>query len=164
MPAAKKKTAKKKTTTKKKASGKSLWDHLTAIKTIQDPKYFDKLTESDLKTWNNYMILRTLSYNDDYLILANELNRLYNLTPKQLYTVLIDFLPKQKTYEKFIRGKNEGKYSGEILELVARYFEISEIHAVDYLDMFYSCDEGKRELIKITETYGWDAKQQKQNL
>jgi len=34
---------------------KTLFDHINAITQEKDPKYWDKLEESDKKTWSNYM-------------------------------------------------------------------------------------------------------------
>ena len=44
----------------------TLFDHITQITNVQNPKYWDTLDESDRKTWSNYMVLRFLSmkYND----------------------------------------------------------------------------------------------------
>ena len=44
-----------------------LFDHINAITTIQDPKYFDKLTDEDLKTWSNFMINRFLSMKPEWV-------------------------------------------------------------------------------------------------
>ena len=44
-----------------------LFDHINAITTIQDPKYFDKLGDEDLKTWSNFMINRFLSMKPEWL-------------------------------------------------------------------------------------------------
>jgi hypothetical protein len=39
----------------------TLFDHITQITNVQNPKYWDTLDESDRKTWSNYMVLRFLS-------------------------------------------------------------------------------------------------------
>ena len=46
---------------------KGLFDHIKAITQYQDPKYFDKLDDEDLKSWSNYMIHRFLSMNPDWI-------------------------------------------------------------------------------------------------
>ena len=69
---------------------KTLFDHIKAITQSQDPNYFDKLEESDLKTWSNYMIHRFLSMNSDWVEILSELQPYTEqLQPKQLYLVLI---------------------------------------------------------------------------
>ena len=52
---------------------KSLFDHIKAITNEQNPKYFDTLDESDMKSWSNYMIHRFLSMNNDWIDLIAEL-------------------------------------------------------------------------------------------
>ena len=37
---------------------KTLFDHIKAVTQFQDPKYWDKLEETDKKTWSNYMVQR----------------------------------------------------------------------------------------------------------
>jgi len=46
---------------------KKLFDHLNAITAEQDPKYFDKLSEEDLKSWSNFMINRFLSMKPEWV-------------------------------------------------------------------------------------------------
>jgi hypothetical protein len=151
-----KKTAKKKATGPKK---KSLWDHLNAVKFDQKKDYFDTLNDLDRSTWNSWMILRALSYTEDYLLIANELNKFYNLKPEQLYRILIDVLPKQKTFDKFINGKNEGKYNKTALSILKSYFEISSREALYYMDMFYSCEVGLTDLSELLRKHGKSEKE-----
>ena len=35
---------------------KTLFEHINAITQTQDKKYWDKLDESDRKSWSNYMV------------------------------------------------------------------------------------------------------------
>jgi hypothetical protein len=148
--------AKKKTVKKKTKSSKSigLWDHLKAIKEIQDPNYFQKLNDDDKKTWDSWMILRALSYTEDYLLVANELNRFYNLSPEHLYLVLIDCLPKQRTFDKFLKGANENKYEKWLVSLLCDHFELSKLEIIQYLNLFYCCEQGKQDLLELCRKYG----------
>ena len=87
---------------------KSLFDHIKAITSEQDPKYWDKLDESDRKTWSNYMVHRFLSMNPDWIEVLSEIQPYtQTLEPKQLYLALIGLLPKGKYYLKYIKGKKE---------------------------------------------------------
>ena len=52
---------------------KTLFDHIKAITQFQDPNYFDKLEEDDLKTWSNYMIHRFLSMNSNWIEVLSDL-------------------------------------------------------------------------------------------
>ena len=66
------------------AKTKTLFDHIKAITSIQDPKYWDKLEEGDKKTWSNYMIHRFLSMNKDWIEVLSEIQPYTQvLEPKQ---------------------------------------------------------------------------------
>ena len=47
----------------------------------------------------------------------------------------LQFLPKQKQYNKYIKGKKAEKYNSELVELLSKHFLISEKEAMEYLDM-----------------------------
>jgi hypothetical protein len=151
------KQAKKKTAKKNKGVG--LFDHIDAVKTKQDPHYFDKLDEPDKKTWSNWMILRALSYNDDYLPIVNEIQRYMHLPPHLMYRLLIDIFPKQKTFDKFLRGAGEGKYEEWLIDLVKTDLQVSKREARHYLDIFMLTDEGKSAILELCESHGVEPKE-----
>lgn len=152
-----KKTAKAKSSTAPKSLG--LFDHLKAVKAIQDPDYFSKLTDADKRTWSNWMILRALSYTEDYLEFINEVQMdCYNLKPELLYRLLIDVIPKQNTYDAFIKGKRD-KYPEQLVKTIAKFYEISEIDAIDYIEIYNLTLQGQEELIQLCEKYGYERKE-----
>ena len=51
---------------------KNLFQHLNQVTAIQNPDYWDTLTEDDIKTWSNYMIHRFLSMKMEWIDLVNE--------------------------------------------------------------------------------------------
>ena len=69
----------KKTTIKKK----SLFDHIKEITSVQNPNYWETLSEDDKKTWSNYMVHRFLSMKMEWIEVVNELQK-YNLKPEEL--------------------------------------------------------------------------------
>ena len=145
------KKAKKKTTTRKSLG---LFDHINAVKEKQDPSYFSKISDDDKKTWSNWMILRALSYNKEYTECANELQvYCHSLPAEVMYKLLIDLIPKARSFDKFINGKKD-KYPAKKVELMAKYFEISQSEAIDYMEVFNLTDDGKAEMITIFEKYG----------
>ena len=155
-----------KKTTKKRASKKSdapkslgLFDHLNAVKVDQDPDYFKKISDTDKKTWSNWMIIRALSYNDSYLEFVNEL-QMYcgSLEPEKMYRLLIDVIPQQKTYDKFINGKRD-KFSEMLVKTVAKFYEISELDAIDYIEIYNLTSQGKEELMDLCEKFGHSRKE-----
>ena len=86
---------------------KSLFDHIKAVTSEQNPNYWETLDEGDKKTWSNYMIHRFLSMNPDWIQVLSEIQPYTQvLEPKQLYLALIGLLPKGKYYLKYTKGKN----------------------------------------------------------
>ena len=46
---------------------KSLFDHITQITKVQNPKYWEQPSEEDKKTWSNYMVNRFLSMKPEWI-------------------------------------------------------------------------------------------------
>lgn len=147
----KKKTAKKKTDTEK---GVGLFDHIKHVNQVQDPKYFDKLSQKDKSTWSNWMILRALSYNPNYTDIINELQKYLKLSPELMYKLMIDIFPKDRGYHAFIKSKAKDKYEDDLIALVKNHFEISEAEALDYLKIFFLTEGNKSELVDVISLYG----------
>ena len=74
---------------------KSLFDHINQITSVQNPNYWDEISDEDKKSWSNYMVNRFLSMKTDWIELVNELQK-YNLKPKELYKLYTNVLPKGK--------------------------------------------------------------------
>ena len=74
---------------------KSLFDHIKAITSEQNPDYWATLDDGDKKTWSNYMIHRFLSMNKDWIQVLSEIQPYTQvLEPNALYLALIGLLPK----------------------------------------------------------------------
>ena len=80
---------------------KSLFHHIQQITAVQNPKYWESLSEEDKKTFSNYMIHRFLSMKMDWVDVVNELQK-YNLNPKELYKLYIEILPRGKQWLKYV--------------------------------------------------------------
>ena len=141
-------------------SAKKLFDHLNAITAEQDPKYFDKLSEEDLKSWSNFMINRFLSMKPEWVeLIASLLPLTQTLEPKEMYKLYISVLPKGKQYLKYTKGKSEDKYEQFIVDLLKKEYDCSENQAIEYLEVLYSSREGREYLKYVCEKYGVDKKQ-----
>lgn len=139
---------------------KTLFDHIKAITSEQDQKYWDKLDESDRKTWSNYMVHRFLSMNPDWIEILSEIQPYtQTLEPKQLYLALIGLLPKGKYYLKYIKGKKEDSYESWLVDLIKQDFQSTTNQAEEYLEILYSTREGRENIKYICEKYGVDPKQ-----
>ena len=139
---------------------KSLFDHIKAITSEQNPNYWETLSDADKKTWSNYMIHRFLSMNPDWIEILSEIQPYTQvLEPKQLYLSLIGLLPKGRYYLKYIKGKKEKKYESWVVDLLKEDYQCSFKQAEDYLEILYSTREGRENIKYICEKYGIDKKQ-----
>ena len=139
---------------------KKLFDHLNAITSEQDPKYFDKLSEEDLKSWSNFMVNRFLSMKSEWVeLIATLLPLSQTLQPKEMYKLYISVIPKGKYFLKYIKGKSEDKYEQFIIDLLKKEYDCSENQAIEYLEVLYSTREGREYMKYVSEKYGIDKKQ-----
>ena len=138
---------------------KTLFDHIKAITNEQNPKYWDTLEESDKKTWSNYMVLRFLSMNYDWVSLIAQLQPyLQEVPPKAMYLALIDLLPKSRTFLKYMKASSSDKYEDWFVELVAKHYQVSKSEAEDYLKILYSTRNGRERMKELAEDYGTEKK------
>ena len=139
---------------------KKLFDHLNAITAEQDPKYFDKLSEEDLKSWSNFMINRFLSMKPEWVeLIATLLPLTQTLQPKEMYKLYISIIPKGRQFLKYTKGKSEDKYEEFLIDLIKKEFQCSEKEALEYIEVLYSTREGRENIKYICEKYGTDKKQ-----
>jgi hypothetical protein len=105
---------------------KGLFDHINAITKDQDPKYWDKLDDADKKTWSNWLIIRYMSMNPDWVEMVAEIQPyIQEAPPKAVYKALIGVIPKGKTYLRYMKGKSVKDYEQWIIDLVAKWFMVS---------------------------------------
>jgi hypothetical protein len=141
-------------------AAKKLFDHLNAITSEQDPNYFDKLSEEDMKSWSNFMINRFLSMKPEWVeLIATLLPLTQTLQPKEMYKLYISVIPKGKQFLKYTKGKAQDKYEEFLIDLIKKEFQCSEKEALEYIEVLYSTREGRENIKYICEKYGTDKKQ-----
>jgi hypothetical protein len=130
----------------------SIFDLLSNI-TDKKVSWYD-LSEQDRKTFSPYMINRFLSMNMDFIELVNELQRytVGQLSTAETYKLYFDVLPKQKQYNKYIKGKKSETYKSELIDLIANHYQISTQESMEYLDLFF--DDRLNFLKEIIKKYG----------
>ena len=139
---------------------KKLFDHINAITSEQDPKYFDKLSEEDLKSWSNFMINRFLSMKPEWVTqIADIQPYIQEAPPRAVYLALIGLIPKTRAFLKYMKPASADKYENWVIELVARKYEVSLTEAEDYVHILYQTTAGKTHIKEIAEAYGTDPKQ-----
>tara|TARA_B110000285_G_scaffold183944_1_gene208316 strand:- start:53 stop:502 length:450 start_codon:yes stop_codon:yes gene_type:complete len=146
-----------KTTTGVKA--RTIFEHLSGIK--EKKHSWESLSEMDKKSFSPFIINRWLSMNMDLLPLVNILQKytIGLLSARDTYKVYLDYLPKQKTFDKYIKGKSEGKHNKEKLAYLAKWYGISQREVADYLELL-----PKEEVIGILMKYGLTEKESKKLL
>jgi len=140
-------------TTKK---AKTLFQHLSGLK--ESKTSWDSLSVMDKKTFEPFMVNRFLSMNMGLLELVNELQKftIGQLSPKDVYKMYLDFLPKKRSFDKYIKGKKDDKYNSNVLEYLAKYYSVSQREVRDYLEIL-----SKDDITTILLKYGLDKKEVK---
>jgi len=135
---------------------KSIFDHLSGIK--EKKTSWESLTDMDKKSFSPFIINRWLSMNLDLLPIINILQKytIGLLSPREVYKLYLDFLPKKKTFDKYVKGKKEGKYNKELLQYLSKWYGVSYREVQDYLEIL-----PKQEVLDILKKYGLTEKEAK---
>ena len=137
---------------------KSLFDHISQITAVQNPNYWEDISDEDKKSWSNYMVNRFLSMKPDWIDLVNEIQK-YPLEPKQLYKFYTSILPKRKEWLRYIKGDKKMKYPKWLYEIVVKELQCSMKEASDAVDMYEISAGGQSELADILLKYGIEDKE-----
>ena len=119
-------------------------------------KSWDSFEEHEQKEFNVYMINRFLSMDDDLIEIVNYFQK-YSiglLQPREVYKWYCNILPKQKRFNKYIKGKKSNKYPDWVINIFCKYFECSKKEAVEYLYLM-----NKSEIKNVLEKYGTNPKE-----
>jgi hypothetical protein len=130
----------------------TIFDHLANI-TFKKTSW-DSLTEADQKSFSPYLINRWLSMNPDFIELVDMFQQ-YTIGPldkKHVYQLYCDFLPKQKTFAKYIKGKKSTEYNKELVEFVATHYMISKRESEQCIDFWK--ENAPMELSQLLKKYG----------
>ena len=137
---------------------KSLFDHVNQITSVQNPNYWDEISDEDKKSWSNYMINRFLTMKSDWIDLVNEVQK-YPLEPKNLYKVYTSVLPKKIQWLRYVKGDKKIKYPKWVYEIVSKHLQCSMREANDAVEMYDISHGGQAELGDILLKYGVEEKE-----
>ena len=137
---------------------KSLFDHVNQVTSVQNPNYWDEISDEDKKSWSNYMINRFLSMKSEWIDLVNEVQKC-PLEPKELYKVYTSILPKKKQWLRYIKGDKKMKYPIWVYEIVSKHLQCSMREAGDAVEMYDISMGGQAELADILFKYGVEEKE-----
>jgi len=129
---------------------KTLFQHLAQITHIKESNYWDDLSEGDKKTFSQYMLNRFLSMEMDYVEIISDIQT-YRL-PNEMYELLMrEIIPKRKVYNKYLKGKSEGKNVD--VDILAEHLKVSRREAFDYYESLKERGELKQ-VEEIKKLYG----------
>ena len=138
---------------------KTIFQHLSGIK--EKKESWTSLSDMDKKSFSPFIINRWLSMNLDLLPIVNILQKytIGFLSARDVYKVYLDFLPKQKTFDKYIKGSKSSKYNKDVLEYLSKWYGVSQREVTDYLEIL-----SKDDVISILTKYGLTDKEAKKLL
>ena len=118
-------------------------------------KQWNEFTEDEQNKFNPFIINRLLSMDEDFIEVINMFQKyaIGTLEPKEVYNWYVEVLPKGKRFNKYIRGKKDKKYDKELVDIIIKYFECSQLQAKEYIGLM-----NKLELKEILKMYGLDKK------
>ena len=132
---------------------KSLFDHINQITAVQNPNYWEEISDEDKKSWSNYMTHRFLSMKMEWIDLVNEFQK-YNLESKDLYNLYINVLPKGKQFLKYTKRRNQMEHPEWLINIIRNQEEYSRKEAIDMIEMLYLTEGGMLELREICVKWG----------
>ena len=135
---------------------KSLFEHIKHITNVQSPTYWEDITDADKKTWSNYMVHRFLSMKEDWLVVVNEIQKYWEIKPKNLYQFYIDILPRGRTFLRYVKSKKKSKVEKWAMEHLVDYFQCSTREVEEHLELLT-----KEQVTTIIMKYGVDDKKLK---
>ena len=93
------------------------FDYLNSINDTKKDIMVDDIAE---KGYNSFMVNRGLSYFNDTVLLANEMNRYHHLDNRLAYDFLINIIRKRKRFSKWMKPDTAGD-----VEVVKEYYGYS---------------------------------------
>lgn len=100
------------------AGGYSPFDFLNAINYTKDNIIVDDITE---KQYNAFMVNRGLSYFNDTVLIANEMNQYAHLDNRLQFDFLINIIRKKKRFSKWMKAEKQ-----DDVEVVMQYYGYSK--------------------------------------
>ena len=102
------------------------------------------ISDESWDTWNSYMVHRYVIMNQDYVDIANLVQKINPQNKKQIYSIYKEMIPKRKMWLKYIKNEVK-KEQKELEEYIAKYFDCSLGEAEHYIDILRGT--GVREIL-----------------
>ena len=128
--------------TQSKKQIKNIFGWLEEITVNKSP--LSSISDESWDTWNSYMVHRYVSMNQDYVDIANLVQKINPQNKKQIYSIYKEMIPKRKMWLKYIKNEVK-KEQKELEEYIAKYFDCSLGEAEHYIDILRGT--GVREIL-----------------
>lgn len=131
---------------KKERKSNFLFDILDDIKWHKTGTLLDDPEHE--KAFNNFIVLRMLAQNSDACEWVNLINEYQQtLSKKQLYKMLVAMIPKEKTYDGFV--KSASLEDDDNIKYVSKFYECSLKEAREYVVVM-----GKEWSVEVKNRFG----------
>ena len=111
------------------------------------------ISEKSWDVWNSYMIHRYISMCEDYIQIANYVQKENPQQKQQIYSIYKDVIPKKKMWNKYIKNQNSSPKSN-LINYITKYYQCNSKEASDYVSIL-----GKEGVEYILEKMGLDKKE-----
>ena len=133
---------------------KSLFDHINHIRQVKSGNYISTLTESELKSFNSYMICRVLSMDSSIIEEIALISKYFDkMDAESFYKLCCEIVPMGRGFFPYIKNKNK-KINDNLIEYVCKAFDVSSKTAEEYCRILYKTIDGVKELKSICKKYG----------
>ena len=90
----------------------------------------DIMNDLNESEYESFLVNRALSYHQDCLLYANEMNRRFELSVRLQYHYLLNTIRKRKSFAKWIKPEKI-----DDLNIVMDYYQVSRAKAEEYLNI-----------------------------
>ena len=112
---------------------------------------WEDFNDEEKKSFNVFIINKTLSFNPNYLNIVNMVQNYTGLnqiiSPKEVFNIYFNLLPNKFKFYKWIKGEKTKKEK-EKAEYLAMHFNVSTREAYDYLQIL-----DRKTINKIIKNY-----------
>ena len=139
--------------------GATIFDFINGM--TYQKKEWSEYTETDHKKFSSFIVNRWLSMKMELIDIVNELQKytIGLLSARETYRLYHGFLPAQRTFAKYIKGKKEGKFDIQLVSLVADHYKVSKSESTDYVELM-----SKESCADLLGLYGYTEKEKKKLL
>ena len=123
------------------------FEHIKNLHSKQ--RRWEDFNDEEKKSFNVYIINKTLSFNPNYLSIVNYVQKYSagQISPREVFKIYFNLLPTTFQFHKWIKGKKSDK-DKEKIETLAMHFECSTREAEAYLQIL-----DKKSLKSILKNY-----------